>query len=126
MGRPRKYQTDAERAAAYRKRQARRVERERLAQDELLKKLLRLQKAIAGAARAGDYTAESCRAEKVVTMVDLLAAHFEALEGWTRRHPDEVAVDTDQAERIREERRAQVEAWGVWKWGRSGEAEEGE
>jgi hypothetical protein len=64
------------------------VERERLAQDALQKKLLRLRKAIAGAAQAGDYTAESCRAENVGSMLDLLAAHFEALEGWVRRIDD--------------------------------------
>jgi hypothetical protein len=64
------------------------LERERLAQDALQKKLLRLRKAIAGAAQAGDYTAESCRAESVASMLDLLAAHFEALEGWVRRLDD--------------------------------------
>ena len=89
MGRPRKYQTGAERAAAYRQRLALKAERERQAQAVFAGRLQRLKEAVDDAARAGDVTARNCRAETVGTMLDLLAEHFEGLRGWHQRHGDE-------------------------------------
>jgi hypothetical protein len=89
MGRPRKYQTAAERAAAYRKRVALRAERERQAQAVFAGRLQRLKTAVEEAARSGDVTARNCQAESIGTMLDLLAEHFEALRGWHQRHGDE-------------------------------------
>lgn len=86
MGRPRKYQTGAERAAAYRKRCALRAERERRAVEVFAGRLERLKVAVDEAARAGDVTARNCQAESVGTLLDLLAEHFEVLRGWHQSH----------------------------------------
>lgn len=89
MGRPRKYQTGAERAAAYRRRCALRAERERQAVEVFAGRLQRLKAAVDEAARSGDVTARNCQAETVGTLLDLLAEHFEALRGWRERHGHE-------------------------------------
>lgn len=89
MGRPRKYETPAQRAVAYRRRRALRLERERQSHELFAGRLQRLKSAVDEAARSGDVTARNCQAESVGTMLDLLAEHFEALRGWHQRHGDE-------------------------------------
>jgi outer membrane protein TolC len=87
MARPRKYQSDAQRAAAYRKRLAERTVRvDRRTWEQLQQRLDRLQAAVEEAARSGDLAAENCYCEGIGGTLDLLAEHFEALRGWRRRH----------------------------------------
>lgn len=80
MGRPRKYQSDAERAAAYRRRLAKNTVRvDRRTWERLQASLGRLQAAVEEAARAGDYTARLAQAERAETMLNVLAEHFEIM-----------------------------------------------
>jgi len=79
MPRPRQYATDAERQRACRARLAQRTIRvDRDALDRLHARLDRLQTAIHAAAHTGDPTALACRAASTETLLDRLAAYFEA------------------------------------------------
>ena len=77
MGRPRQYNSGAERQRAFRQRQeatTRRVDRGAL--DGLEGRLNRLQAAMWAAAAAGDETARQCRAAGVETILEKLTRHF--------------------------------------------------
>ena len=82
MGRPRKYVDDEERRQANKERQAAFRKRtypvNRAELEQLRQRLDRLQVALDGAAGAGDEIAQRCRAGSHLTMLEQLAAHFEA------------------------------------------------
>jgi hypothetical protein len=79
MARPRQYASEAERAAAYRRRLAEQTVRvDRAALARLHARLEQLQRAIAAAAQAGDPTALAVRAAAHETLLERLAGHFEA------------------------------------------------
>jgi hypothetical protein len=79
MGRPRQYESDAERQAAHRARdKAQWVEVPRDAHKAHSDRLDALQQAIGEAAKQGDEMAKSCRAANVDTMLEKLAAWFES------------------------------------------------
>ncbi len=72
MGRPRKYETDAERQRAYRQRYAREVVPvDRHAWEQLHLRLDHLHQAIDAAAKAGDPTARACRAIMTETVLEM-------------------------------------------------------
>ncbi len=77
MGRPRKYESDAARKAAQRKRdKARWVEVDRDAHEAHRARLDALQRAVSDAAQRGDAVAQECKSASVETMLDKLVAHF--------------------------------------------------
>ncbi len=79
MGRPRRYATNAERQRAFRQRRDQTTCRvDRVALDRLHARLDRLQQALRGAADCGDPTARRCYAASIDTLLDRLAAHFQA------------------------------------------------
>jgi hypothetical protein len=78
-GRPRLYGSGAEKTAAYRARQERRlVVRERASQEYLEADMERLRQAVFAAATAGDGLARSLRTGMWMDLLQDLAAHFEA------------------------------------------------
>lgn len=78
MGRPRQYESNAERQRAYRQRQEMTLARvDRRALDRLHEQLDQLHTAVAEAARAGDQVARACRAGSVATMLERLTRHFQ-------------------------------------------------
>ena len=77
MGRPRQYESDAERQRAFRQRQRATIAQvDRRALERLHGQLDRLQAALWAAAAAGDVTARACQAAGIETMLDRLIAHF--------------------------------------------------
>jgi hypothetical protein len=77
MGRPRQYQSDAERQRAFRQRQRATIAQvDRRALERLHGQLDRLQAALWAAAAAGDAAARACQAAGIDTMLDRLVAHF--------------------------------------------------
>jgi hypothetical protein len=86
MGRPRKYQSDAERAAAYRRRLAQRTVRvDRHEWEQLTQRLARLHLAVEEAARSGDLVAEGAYCDRIGGTLEMLAEHFEGLRSQRRR-----------------------------------------
>jgi hypothetical protein len=84
MGRPRQYQSDAERQRAYRQREHATIARvDRAALDRLHRRLDQLQAALWAAAAAGDETARACQAAGIETMLERLTAHFAQRAGRT-------------------------------------------
>ena len=80
MGRPRKYDTDAERQRAFRQRRTQEVVVvERRAWEQLHLRLDHLHTAIHAAAQAGDATARACCAVSIETTLEKLIRHFRAL-----------------------------------------------
>ena len=78
MGRPRQYESDAERQRACRaRREAATVRVERRALDGLHQRLDRLQQALWRAAERGNPTARACQAASVETILEKLIRHFD-------------------------------------------------
>jgi molecular chaperone GrpE (heat shock protein) len=78
MGRPRRYESAAQRQRAYRERQeAEWAQVDRRALEKMNGRLEQLQEAVRRAAAAGDETAQGCRAGSVETVLERLIRHFE-------------------------------------------------
>jgi hypothetical protein len=78
MGRPRRYESAAERQRAYRQREEETwAQVDRGALERMNGRLDQLQEAVRRAAAAGDETAQRCRAGSVETMLERLIRHFE-------------------------------------------------
>jgi hypothetical protein len=83
MGRPRQYDSDAERQRAFRERERATIARvDRRALDRLHGRLDELQAALWRAA-AGDETARACQAAGIETMLERLTAYFAQRGGRT-------------------------------------------
>lgn len=85
MGRPRQYDSAAERQRAFRQRQEEEAPRvDRRALDGLHQRLEQLQTALRAAATAGDEAARACPGTSVATMLEQLIRHFESRAGEPR------------------------------------------
>jgi hypothetical protein len=92
MGRPRKYETNAERQRAYRQRYAMEVVPvDRHAWEQLHLRLDHLHQAIAAAKEAGDPTARACSAMMPELILEKLIVHFRACAKERGRLPEEGA-----------------------------------
>jgi hypothetical protein len=82
MGRPRRYESGAQRQRAYRERQEETwAQVDRGALQQMNGRLDQLQDAVFRAAAAGDETARACRASSVETMLERLIRHFDGRAG---------------------------------------------